>query len=116
MKKIDGKNEKLGKQTNAKSAREFAADIRKLKNEVETEELNSDSKHDWRHARVGNVGSETWNAQMQEIELELEKQKTKQANKTKSKDIQRMEQLAGIAKPKVEALAVKQAKRQLKKP
>ena len=106
---------KLNEQLSADEAKAFAAKIEKLANEVETEKLHGDSKYDWRVARVGDVGSDNWNDQMQEIDLELEKLEAKHARNAKTKELQRIKQLAGIAKPQVDALALKQATRQTKK-
>ncbi len=100
---------------NADEAKVFAAHIEKLENEIETEKLYDESDIDWHVARVGEIGSDSWNMHMQEIDLELEKVQARQAHKTKVKEIQRIKQLAGIAGEKVDALAAKQAKRQIKK-
>ena len=106
---------KMNEQLSADEAKAFAAKVGKLADEVEVEKLCGDSKYDWRVARVGDVGSATWNDQMQEIDLELEKLKAKHASNAKAKELQRIKQLAGIAKPQIDALALKQAKRQTKK-
>ena len=110
MKKLNKKPKIL----DTNDAKIFAARIRDLKDEVEEEELHGNDKFDWSVARVGDIGSDSWNAQMQEIDLELEKLQAQYAKSTAAKSIKRMQQLAGIAMPKVEALAVKQAKRQPK--
>ena len=111
---MKNKNRKSGKLVVEKAC-STAAKIRDFKIEIEYEELHSGDKFDWRVASVGDVGSDSWDANMQEIELELERLRTQHANKTRSQELQRITQLAGIAKPKVEALALKQMKRQTKK-
>lgn len=111
MKNLNNKRKILS----ADEAKTFAAHIEKLENEIEAEEIHDDGDVDWRVRRVGDVGSDSWNAQMQEIDLELEKLQAKTAHKTKADEIQRMKQLAGIAKPHVEALAHRQVKKLTKK-
>lgn len=106
---------KMNEQISADEAKAFAAQIEKFEKEIEAEELHGGSKYDWRLMRVGDVGSDSWNMNMQEIELELEKLRARDAHKTKTEKLNRIKQLAGIAKPKVKALAVKQAKRRPKK-
>ena len=107
MKKKNGKQSRL----DAGKACKFTAYIRDLEKEIEDEELHGNGKFDWRVARVGDVCSDSWNANMQEIELELENLQTRSIKSAVTKDIKRMKQLAGIAMPKVEALALKQAKK-----
>lgn len=111
MKNKDGNHKIL----DGEKACRTAADIQDFEDEIEAEELLGNDKFDWRVARVGDVGSDSWNANMQEIDLELKKLQAQHAKSTAAKNIKRMQQLAGIAMPKVEALAVKQAKRQPKK-
>jgi len=111
MKKKNDKKQKLCEQTNVKDTSEFTAHIRDLEDEIEEEELHGNDKFDWRVARVGDVGSDSWNAQMQEIELELERLRTQSVKSAAAKALRRMKHLAGIAMPKVEALALKQAKK-----
>jgi len=106
----------MNEQLSADEAKAFAAQIEKFENEIEAEEQRGDEKKDWRVARVGDVGSDSWNMSMQEIDLELEKLRARDAHKTKADEIHRIKQLAGIAKPHVEALALKQAKKLGKKP
>ncbi len=105
----------MDEQLSADEAKAFAANVGKLETEIESEELYGGGKYDWSVARVGDVGSDSWNMQMQEMDLELEKLQAKAGQKTKAKELQRLQQLAGIAKPHVDALAKKQAKRQIKK-
>jgi len=107
--------EKTSEQLNADEAKAFAVQIKKLESKIEEEELNGDDSIDWRVAHVGDVGSNSWNLQMQEIELELEKKLVQQLEAAKAKELQRLKKLAGIAKPHVEALALKQVKRPPKK-
>lgn len=107
MKKLNKKPKIL----DTNDAKTFAAKIRDLEDEIEEEELHSDDKFDWRSIKVGEVGSDSWNTNTQEIELELEKQQAQHTKSTIAKSIKRMKQLAGIAMPKVDALAVKQAKK-----
>ncbi len=52
---------------------------------------------------------------MQEIDLELEKLRARHAKNKRLKELRRIKELAGIAKPHVEALALKQVKRLPKK-
>jgi len=106
---------KMNERWTADEAKAFIAHIEKLKNEIETEKLYNDGNINWRVARVGDVGSKSWNMHMQEIDLELERLQAQQAHNAKIKEIQRIKQLAGIAGEKVDALATKQAKRQIKK-
>ena len=105
----------LNEQLSADEAKAFAAKIEKFENEIEAEEQRGDEKRDWRVARVGDVGSDSWNMNMQEIELELERLRARDARKTKTEELNRIKQLAGIAKPKIKVLALKQAKRRSKK-
>jgi hypothetical protein len=107
MKKKNGNHKIL----DGEKACSTAADIRDFEAEIEAEELHGNDKCDWRVARVGDVGSDSWNANMQEIELELENLQTRSIKSAVTKHIKRMKQLAGIAMPKVEALALKQAKK-----
>jgi len=108
MKKMD---EKLS----AKQTRALAVKIKKFQHEIETEEIGDDDSIDWRVAHVGDVGSDSWDMQLQEIELELEKKLTQHIKAEKAKKLQRLRQQAKIAKPHVEALALKQEKRKSKK-
>jgi len=105
----------LNEQLSADEVKAFAAKIEKFENEIEAEERRGDEKRDWRVARVGDVSSDSWNMNMQEIELELEKLRARDARKTKTEELNRIKQLAGIAKPKIKALALKQANRRPKK-
>ena len=105
---------KIYEQLGTGEVKAFAKWIEKLEKEIEEQELNGGAKYDWRVARVGNVDSESWNEHMQEIELELEKMAAARFNSASAKELQRIKQLAGIAKPHVAALATKQAKRQIK--
>ena len=106
---------KMNEQISADEAKAFAAQIEKFEKEIEAEELHGGSKYDWRLMRVGDVGSDSWNMNMQEIELELEKLRARDAHKTKTEHLQRIKELSGIAKPHVKSLALKQAKRRPKK-
>ena len=106
---------KLNEQHSADEAKAFAAQIEKFEKEIEAEELHGGSKYDWRLMRVGDVGSDSWNMNMQEIELELEKLRARDAHKTKTTKVKRIKELAGIVKPHVKSLALKQAKRRPKK-
>lgn len=106
---------KINEQLSAHAAKAFATYIEKLENEIEIEEWYGGGKYDWRVARVGDVGSDSWNMNMQEIDLELEKLRARNVRKTKTEELNRIKQLAGIAKPHVKALATKQAKRLPKK-
>ena len=106
---------KMNEQISADEAKAFVAKIGNFENEIEAEELHGGGKYDWRVARVGDVGSDSWNMNMQEIELELEKQTARDAQKAKTEHLQRIKELAGIAKPHVKSLALKQAKRRPKK-
>jgi len=116
MKHSNSRRQKISEQLSSDEAKAFASQIGKLENEVEAEELYGSSGFDWRVTRVGEVGSDSWNMHMQEIELELEKKLAQQAAQAKIKELNRIKELAGIAKPEVEALATKQSKRQIKKP
>lgn len=107
MKKLNKKKKIL----NTNDAKTFAARIRDFEAEIEEEELHGNEKFDWSVARVGDVDSDSWNAQMQEIELELERVQAQYAKSAAAKALRRMKHLAGIAMPKVEALALKQAKK-----
>ena len=106
MKKLNKKKKIL----NTNDAKTFAAKIRDLEDEIE-EEIHSGDKFDWRSIKVGEVGSDSWNTNTQEIELELERLRTQSVKSAAAKALRRMKQLAGIAMPKVEALALKQAKK-----
>jgi hypothetical protein len=105
---------KMNERWTADEAKAFIAHIEKLKNEIETEKLYNDGNINWRVARVGDVGSKSWNMHMQEIDLELEKLQTRQAHNSKTDEIKRIKQLAGIVDVKVDDLATKQAKRRPK--
>jgi len=107
---------KIDEQLNADKAKAFTARIEKFEKEIEAEELHDGGKYDWNVARVGEVGSDSWNMNMQEVELELDKKLAQHAKSTNFKELQRIKQLAGIAKPHVEALALKHAKRKSKNP
>ena len=106
---------KMNEHWTADEAKVFAAHIEKMENEIETEKLYDDGDVDWRVRRFGDVGSDSWNMHMQEIDLELEKLQAQKSHKAKIKEIQRIKQLAGIAGEEVDALAAKHAKRQIKK-
>lgn len=108
MKKENGK-------WGADDAKAFATKIENLEKEIADEETSDDGKIDWRVMRFGDVGSDSWNMHTQELNLELEKLKAQHAHETKSQELNRLKQLAGIAMPHVETLAIKQAKRQIKK-
>lgn len=107
MKKLNKKPKIL----NTNDAKTFAARIRDLEDEIKKEELHSDDKFDWRSIKVGEVGSDSWNTNTQEIELELERLRTQSVKSAAAKALRRMKHLAGIAMPKVESLALKQAKK-----
>lgn len=102
---------KLNEQHSADEAKAFAAQIEKFEKEIEAEELRGGSKYDWRLMRVGDVGSDSWNMNMQEIELELEKLRARKASKTETAKVKRIKELAGIAKPHVKSLVLKQVKK-----
>lgn len=106
---------KMNEQLNAEEAKAFAADIEKFEKEIEAEKQRGDEKRDWRVARVGDVGSDSWNMNAQEIDLELEKLRARKASKTETAKVKRLKELAGIAKPHVTKLALKQAKRRSQK-
>ena len=106
---------KMNEQLSADEVKAFAANIDKFEKEIEAEEQRGDEKRDWRVARVGDVGSDSWNMSVQEIELELEKLRARKASKTEIAKVKRLKELAGIAKPHVKSLALKQAKRRSKK-
>jgi len=105
----------LNEQLNADEVKAYAARVEKFEKEIEAEEQRGDEKSDWRVARVGDVGSDSWNMNMQEIDLELEKLRARHAKNKRLKELRRIKELAGIAKPHVEALALKQVKRLPKK-
>lgn len=107
MKKKNGSHKIL----DVEKACSTAADIRDLKDEIEAEELHGNDKFDWRSNKVGEVGSDSWNTNTQEIELELDRLRAQSVKSAAAKALRRMKQLAGIAMPKVEALAAKQAKK-----
>jgi len=107
MKKLNKKPKIL----NTNDAKTFAARIRDLEDEIKKEELHSDDKFDWRSIKVGEVGSDSWNTNTQEIELELERLRTQSVKSAAAKALRRIKHLAGIAMPKVESLALKQAKK-----
>ena len=100
---------KMNERWTADEAKAFIAHIEKLKNEIEAEKFYDAGNINWRVARVDELGSDSWNMHMQEIDLELEKLQTRQAHNSKTDEIKRIKQLAGIVDVKVDALATKQA-------
>ena len=60
MKKKNGNHKIL----DVEKACSAAADIQDFETEIEAEELHGNDKFDWRVARVGDVGSDSWNAHM----------------------------------------------------